>query len=319
MFPAARIGDMHVCPMVTGLVPHVGGPVMPPGWPTVLIAGIPAARATDMVTCTGPPDVIIMGSSTVLIGGKPAASVTSTTAHGGTITLGAPTVLIGGPSVVLNIKPLVVKTGRLASFKDWLKCAFSKEYKFSDHITVKGDLAFRLETRENLRKLYGTNSGRALLNSLETSGNSVKIHECAHGNDAAGDGPNWADPDLFNGRGKDAYVKHNPYGGPLYNNGSAWDNPDPAVTLGHELTHASHIANGNLPGDITSGSKVPNDPVTGLPLTRALEERRTTGLPGDAAHNLPDYSNEPFSENAIRNELGEPPRTSYLNPDQNLW
>jgi uncharacterized Zn-binding protein involved in type VI secretion len=94
--PAARAGDMHVCPMVTVLVPHVGGPVLPPGCPTVLIGGMPAARVTDMCTCVGPPDVIIPpGAPTVLIGGMPAARLGDMTAHGGSIVLGCFTVLIG--------------------------------------------------------------------------------------------------------------------------------------------------------------------------------------------------------------------------------
>lgn len=96
MPPAARITDMHVCPMVTGLVPHVGGPVVGPGVPTVLIGGMPAAVMGDTCTCVGPPDSIILGSSTVLIGGKPAARLGDSTAHGGTIVAGIPTVLIGG-------------------------------------------------------------------------------------------------------------------------------------------------------------------------------------------------------------------------------
>ncbi len=94
--PAARLTDMHVCSMVTGTVPHVGGPVLSPGVPTVLIAGLPAAVVGDLCTCTGPPDSIVMGSTTVLIGGKPAARIGDTTAHGGSIVLGAFTVLIGG-------------------------------------------------------------------------------------------------------------------------------------------------------------------------------------------------------------------------------
>ena len=93
--PAARVGDMHVCPMVTGVVPHVGGPILPPGKPTILIGGMPAATATNMCTCAGPPDVIAVGSTTVLIGGLPAARMGDTTAHGGKITLGCMTVLIG--------------------------------------------------------------------------------------------------------------------------------------------------------------------------------------------------------------------------------
>ena len=96
MGAAARITDMHVCPMVTGVVPHVGGPILPPGEPTVLIGGMPAARVGDMATCAGPPDTIIMGSSTVMIGGKPAARMGDTTSHGGSIVAGLPTVIIGG-------------------------------------------------------------------------------------------------------------------------------------------------------------------------------------------------------------------------------
>jgi uncharacterized Zn-binding protein involved in type VI secretion len=93
--PAARMGDMHVCPMVTVLVPHVGGPILPPGCPTVLIGGMPAARMGDMATCVGPPDVIVMGAPTVLIGGQPAARMGDPTAHGGVIVLGCPVVLVG--------------------------------------------------------------------------------------------------------------------------------------------------------------------------------------------------------------------------------
>ena len=93
---AARASDMHICPMITGVVPHVGGPVLPPGCPTVLIGGLPAARVGDMLTCTGPPDTIAAGSGTVMIGGSPAARLGDSTAHGGVIILGCFTVIIGG-------------------------------------------------------------------------------------------------------------------------------------------------------------------------------------------------------------------------------
>ncbi len=96
MPPAARAGDMHVCPLVTGTVPHVGGPALPPGAPTVLIGGMPALRLGDMLTCVGPPDVVAKGSATVLIGGLPAARLGDSTAHGGSIVVGCPTVMIGG-------------------------------------------------------------------------------------------------------------------------------------------------------------------------------------------------------------------------------
>jgi len=88
---------MHTCPMVNpGPVPHVGGPVLPPGEPTVLIGGMPAARVGDLCVCTGPPDTIAKGSATVMIGGKPAARLGDSTVHGGVIVAGCPTVIIGG-------------------------------------------------------------------------------------------------------------------------------------------------------------------------------------------------------------------------------
>lgn len=96
---AARIGDMHLCPMATPgtpPIPHVGGPISGPGCPTVLIGGVPAALVGDMAVCVGPPDAIASGSTTVLIGGKPAARTGDTCVHGGSIVGGCPTVLIGG-------------------------------------------------------------------------------------------------------------------------------------------------------------------------------------------------------------------------------
>ncbi len=93
--PAARVTDMHVCPMFTALVPHVGGPILPPGAPTVLIGSMPAARVGDMAVCTGPPDAISLGSVTVTINYMPAARLGDMTVHGGSIVLGCPTVLIG--------------------------------------------------------------------------------------------------------------------------------------------------------------------------------------------------------------------------------
>ncbi|PCJ21794.1 MAG: type VI secretion protein [Gammaproteobacteria bacterium] len=99
MPPAARVGDLHTCPMQTPAVPpipHVGGPVAGPGEATVLIGSMPAAVLGDSCVCVGPPDSIVKGSSTVLIGNKPAVRMGDSTAHGGTIVLGLGTVIIGG-------------------------------------------------------------------------------------------------------------------------------------------------------------------------------------------------------------------------------
>ena len=110
---------MHVCPMVTVLVPHVGGPILPPGEPTVLIGMLPAARMTDMAVCVGPPDSIMMGSPTVLIGNLMAARMGDPTMHGGVIVLGEPTVMIGevgmgSPVVVTPVPPLVLLAQAMA-------------------------------------------------------------------------------------------------------------------------------------------------------------------------------------------------------------
>jgi uncharacterized Zn-binding protein involved in type VI secretion len=97
MPPAARIGDMHTCPLATPgtpPIPHVGGPIST-GFPTVLIGFMPAARVTDMATCVGPPDSIAMGSPTVLIGNLMAARIGDPTLHGGVVAVGCPTVIIG--------------------------------------------------------------------------------------------------------------------------------------------------------------------------------------------------------------------------------
>jgi uncharacterized Zn-binding protein involved in type VI secretion len=95
MPPAARITDMHTCPMVTVLVPHVGGPIIPPCCPTVLTGGLPQARVTDMLICVGPTDMIAKGSAGVFVGGLPAARIGDPTVHGGVIVVGLPTVIIG--------------------------------------------------------------------------------------------------------------------------------------------------------------------------------------------------------------------------------
>jgi len=96
MPPAARLSDFHTCPMFTGVVPHVGGPIVGPAVPTVMIGSQPAAVIGDVCTCVGPPDSIVKGSSTVFIGGRPAARMGDQTAHGGVIVQGFPTVMIGG-------------------------------------------------------------------------------------------------------------------------------------------------------------------------------------------------------------------------------
>ena len=128
--PAARLTDMHVCPMSNGPVPHVGGPIIGPGSPTVLIGGMPAAVMGDLCTCTGPPDTIILGSTGVMIGGKPAARMGDTCAHGGTIVLGCMTVLIGEtlpgvtvvpPSIAVDVSNMMSEAANSMSAEAGIK------------------------------------------------------------------------------------------------------------------------------------------------------------------------------------------------------
>jgi uncharacterized Zn-binding protein involved in type VI secretion len=116
--PAARLTDMHVCPMQTpGVppIPHVGGPITGPGCPTVLIGGMPAAVMGDLCVCVGPPDTIALGSTGVFFGGKPAARMGDSCAHGGTIMGGCPTVLIGEVGSALALLPLALLSPAIAA------------------------------------------------------------------------------------------------------------------------------------------------------------------------------------------------------------
>lgn len=218
MLPAARVGDPHVCPMVTVLVPHVGGPILPPCAPKTMIGGPFAARLSDMATCVGPPDVIAMGAATVLIQGLPAARATDMTAHGGTIAMGLPTVLIGGAAFALP-----------------------------PNIVVDGPPLFQQKTLRDLYLLSTTPSGKALIDRLGAAGETVTIVPTSDANgycSPAGIGlyarlgiPTGStiqyNPDLS------MQVTATPAAG-----GGTIDEP-PQVILAHEMTHALANSEGN--------------------------------------------------------------------------
>lgn len=210
MLPAARVGDLHTCPMVTpGLppVPHVGGPILPPGAPLTFVGGPNAARLSDMATCVGPPDVIAMGSTSVLVQGLPAARQTDATAHGGLISVGLPTVLIGGPAFALP-----------------------------PNVTVDGPPLFQQQTLRDLYFLSTTPTGAALLARLGAAGEPVSIVPTSDANGYCS--PNNG---LFArlGIATGSTVQYNPnYRSNAYDAAGNLIAQPPQVILAHELSHA---------------------------------------------------------------------------------
>lgn len=210
---AARQGDLHTCPMVTGVVPHVGGPITTPCAPIVMTGGPFQARLSDLATCTGPPDVIAMGAATVLVQGLPAARQTDMTAHGGLITVGLPTVLIGGPAFALP-----------------------------PNITVVGPPLFQQKVFRDLFLLSTTPSGQALINQLGASGQPVRIvqHTGTNGFCTPNNGTN-----ATNGTGTGSTIQYNPnYRSNAFDSSGNMIAQPPQVILAHEMCHALANSNG---------------------------------------------------------------------------
>lgn len=239
MNPAARVTDMHTCPMVSpGPVPHVGGPILPPGAATVLVAGLPAARVGDMATCVGPPDSIVMGSLGVFAEGKPFARVGDPTAHGGVIVAGCLTVLVGDIGVTVTLLG-------------------SEDYQAGLQIT--GSPEFRKATKESLDTIKGTLTGTKILATLSSSGKQVIIEEFSGTN-----GTCTRDSDDANlrsdgspGPGSGSTIRFNPEFTP--------GGIPNEVVLGHELIHAVDNAEGQRDIKLTKGVKNAELKTVGLP------------------------------------------------------
>jgi uncharacterized Zn-binding protein involved in type VI secretion len=295
--PAARITDMHTCPMVTVLVPHVGGPIIT-GMPTVLTGFMPQARVTDMLVCVGPPDVIVKGSPTVLVGGLMAARIGDLTAHGGVIVTGFPTVLIGeaggggsssGDTAV--VEPLQFEGGDNPSGAGDAAAggggapAVPTTY---GNIKLDGTPAQRQKIIDALKQIESTPTGKAMIKSLNDSGKDITIKTTTGGNGARPlDSANAKrKADGTPGTGSGSVVSFNPDKQSVGDGSEPWMNRPPAVGLAHELVHADHSAHGT------------ND------FTRTGE---------DMAVGNPPHDNQPFTENKIRNEWTpkQPQRPRY--------
>lgn len=281
MPPAARITDMHVCPMVTGIVPHVGGPIIPPGEPTVLISMLPAARVTDMLTCVGPPDTIIMGSPTVLIGGLLAARLGDPTAHGGVIILGCPTVEIGEAGTPGG--PTVVTPGGPMQF---------------GAISIVGSPAFQSQVLADLAAIQSTPTGGKLLKAINSSGKTVTIQETSGGNSCgyANAAARFYDASGKPGAGTNVTVSFNAKRKMIGT--QLWETRPPAIGLAHELCHAEQAAHGTMStGDVANDSK----PDPSNPGAFAQERKREVEAVGISPNDTRD-----FTENKIRSEWKPP-------------
>lgn len=297
MLPAARLTDMHVCPVVQGVVPHVGGPISVLCCPRVLIGGLPAARVTDQAICVGPPDSIMRGAATVLFGGLPAARLTDTTFHGGLIAVGNFTVLIGNPSVTF---PYV----------------------------LSGTPSEIEQMQQALAHLYATEDGREAINRTAATGRTITIKVTNGGSECRANNPGEVLP---GGRGSDSTVYWNP--SQTLPGLPAGDSRSGAVVLGHELIHGMHNAeasHGNgpyesHPGQVgsssrgeerqTVGSAPPYD-AGGNPVTDADGNPAGTHVRQPDGTYTPDtdHSDSSPTENGIRREMGFPDRGTYYPP-----
>jgi uncharacterized Zn-binding protein involved in type VI secretion len=283
---AARVTDLHICPMFNGPVPHVGGPILPPCMPTVMSNNLANARLVDLATCVGPPDIIAQGAATVLIGSLPATRITDITSHGGSVTgpgAIAPPVLINDPSVTIIIKPDAAHP------------------------------QFASQVQTALAKLFATPSGVEWLKQMGNNKQPIAIIPLSEANGycTAVNGAN-----ARNGVGSPSIIQWNP---DLHTVDpslpGAQGSPGSHVVLAHEMVHALHNGNG-------TNRNGPNDVFPGMDADKPAqrnEERSTVGTgggtimtPSGPDNNAPDYSNDVPTENSFRDDLGIPRRPGYF-------
>ncbi len=288
MPPAARVTDLHTCPMA----PPPGLPIIPPCAINVLIGFMPAARMTDLCACIGPPpapvDAIIFGSPTVLIGGLPAARMGDPTAKGGVITTGFPTVLIGLVGIAAPLPPVTpVPVGpvKLSAQDDGSYVA-----QLGDNLTIEGSKEFVETAMNDLAMLNGTPTGSSLISTIMDSDQPVRIVETSGGNSVTGfTGDAWLNSDGTAGAGSPSTVNYNPERKQIGDGSEDWMTRPPIVGLGHELVHVDQVQNGRLDRATVDGTP--------------HYELEAVGLG--------DFADAPHTENKIRDELGEPQRPRY--------
>ncbi len=290
--PASRIGDMHTCPQVTVLVPHVGGPLVLGSF-TVWTGGVPQSRVGDFLICVGPPDAVAKGCPTVLVG----------MAGGG---LGFGAIMAG---LMAGLGNFLGGYPRTVLLPDGTTVT-----EYNAFITIEGTPEYQAKVVRDLNRIAGTPSGKALLASMGKTGKHVRIHTDNGTGNAA-----WTDPsppganspgylrtDGTAGPASDTQVWYNPdrdrLSGPPgspYNTANWAQSPNRPADVGlfHEMTHCDDMMQGKL--DSTQGTNL--GPKAGTPIPNS--ELRAAGLP--------PYNGQPYSENTYRSDQGLPPRTFY--------
>lgn len=305
---------MHTCPMVTGVVPHVGGPIIPPCQVNVLTCLMPQARITDMAICVGPIDMIVQGAVTVLVGGLPAARMGDMTVHGGVIVTGCFTVLIGdvsgggssGGSV--STDPMILKEQQIRAYIGELKEGGYSDKKggskpkgeatYGKAIKIEGDEKFQKQVTADLDAIKKTATGAKLLDALDKSGKTVTIKPTTGGNKTDGFTSAAMSKDGDWGNGSDSTVKYNPDKTKISDD--KWGTRPPAIGLAHELIHAKHAAEGSVDTNKVENDSKP-DPADPKKTAKELDEEvRAVGLP--------PHEDEDMTENKIRSEW-DPPQT----------
>lgn len=299
--PSARFFDDHVCPMSTGSVPHVGGPVAGPCEPTVLIGSSPGARISDMAACAGPADVIAQGAASVLIRGLPAARLRDRTAHGGKLVQGCANVVIGGPVFTARpVEQIVSVFGRVV-------------WRYGSSILIEpssDDPSYQSRALAALIRLDTTPTMHGAFDALEATGHTLTLRRYVPLDER--EGPYNASCSAADyssafkpGLGSSATIRWDPdihtIGAPEMT--SEAEQPGSDVILAHEAIHGVHIALGTTGhGPTNFGSQ------------NVSEERNTVGLPESTYSRendpldgkpLPDTRSLPFTENGVRNDFAE--------------
>lgn len=275
--PASRIGDLQTCPMVTVLVPHVGGPIMLGAF-NVLTGGPPQSRMLDMTICVGPPGIVLLGHMTTLVGMAGAFSG----GIGGFLSLLAGGFLAGLQNL-LGDGPRAVQDSSDPN-------GYYTQYR--NGVRIRGTPEFQARVVRDLDRVSQTDMGRRNLDRISNSGHTTTIVQTNNGNSITYNSNGFQQGDGSPGSGSDSTIYYNPDRTSIGTD-EPWMTRTPETGLAHELGHGGDVATGTM-------------------ATGTMDiDGRTTDASEAQATGLGPYANNPNSENAYRQQTGQTPRTYY--------